>query len=194
MYFNYQLPLLTMSLIIPFLGIGFCLATLLIVVVVKWVLIGKYENTTRPIWDSFVWRSEFVTSIYESLTAPFLTSMLVGTPYINWAFRALGCKIGKRVFINTTDITEFDMVDIGDDTAINYGCDLQTHLFEDRIMKISNITISKNCAVGALAVVLYDTTMEEGSVLGSLSILMKGEKLPENTHWEGLPAVYVEAA
>jgi hypothetical protein len=36
--------------------------------------------------------------------------------------------------------------------------------------------------------VLYDTLMEEGSSLGSLSLLMKGEVLPADTHWQGIPA------
>jgi carbonic anhydrase/acetyltransferase-like protein (isoleucine patch superfamily) len=42
--------------------------------------------------------------------------------------------------------------------------------------------------VGANAVVLYDAAMENGSVLGDLSLLMKGEKLAEGTRWEGTPA------
>jgi carbonic anhydrase/acetyltransferase-like protein (isoleucine patch superfamily) len=39
-----------------------------------------------------------------------------------------------------------------------------------------------------MAVVLYDSRMEEGSVLSHLSLLMKGENLPAGTFWEGIPA------
>jgi carbonic anhydrase/acetyltransferase-like protein (isoleucine patch superfamily) len=38
------------------------------------------------------------------------------------------------------------------------------------------------------SLVLYDTRMESGSSLGSLSLLMKGEVLPTNTAWAGIPA------
>ena len=38
------------------------------------------------------------------------------------------------------------------------------------------------------SVVLYDSEMQEGASLGSLSLLMKGETLPACTHWEGAPA------
>ena len=53
---------------------------------------------------------------------------------------------------------------------------------------MSYLSIGKRCKVGNEAVVLYDTVMEEGSKLGSLSLLMKGETLPSWTSWEGNPA------
>jgi hypothetical protein len=30
--------------------------------------------------------------------------------------------------------------------------------------------------------------MEEGSILDDLSLMMKGEALPANTRWQGIPA------
>jgi non-ribosomal peptide synthetase-like protein len=92
------------------------------------------------------------------------------------------------VFIDTSDVTEFDLVRIDDRAALNYFCGLQTHLFEDRIMKMSNLHIGKNCVVGHGSIVLYDTQMEPGSQLHSVSLLMKGETLPAGTHWQGIPA------
>ena len=44
------------------------------------------------------------------------------------------------------------------------------------------------CTVGAGSLVLYDTVLEEGAALGDLSLLMKGERLPAGTSWEGIPA------
>lgn len=40
--------------------------------------------------------------------------------------RFLGVKIGKRVWLNTTDITEFDMVSIGDESMLNEECTANT--------------------------------------------------------------------
>jgi len=48
--------------------------------------------------------------------------------------------------------------------------------------------IGRGCEVGAGSVVLYDTEMEDGSRLDSLSLLMKGEVLPAGTCWVGSPA------
>jgi acetyltransferase-like isoleucine patch superfamily enzyme len=60
--------------------------------------------------------------------------------------------------------------------------------FEDRVTKISKIEIGAHCSIGGMAVVLYDSRMEQGSSLGDLSLLMKGETLPTGTDWEGIPA------
>jgi non-ribosomal peptide synthetase-like protein len=100
----------------------------------------------------------------------------------------MGVKIGKRVYMETTALTEFDLISIGDDAALNLDCTMQTHLFEDRVMKMSRIEVGAGCSVGVGSIVLYDSKMSAGSRLGDLSLLMKGESLPAGTRWEGTPA------
>ena len=167
--------------------IAFLVASLLIVLLAKYVLIGTFKPQAQPLWSKFVWTNELITGLYETMVAPFL-SVLVGTPFIAWFLRLFGCKIGKRTFIETTFFTEFDLVKIEDEAAINHNATMQTHLFEDRVMKMSHLRIGKQCTVGSEAIVLYDTVMEEGSKLGSLSLLMKSEILPSWTSWVGNPA------
>ena len=47
---------------------------------------------------------------------------------------------------------------------------------------------AKAATIGSMSLVLYDTEMGDGSSLGQLSLLMKGESLPPGTRWEGIPA------
>jgi acetyltransferase-like isoleucine patch superfamily enzyme len=53
---------------------------------------------------------------------------------------------------------------------------------------MSTIQIGRRARVGAGSLVLYDTVMGEGAALGDLSLLMKGETLPDHSRWEGIPA------
>jgi non-ribosomal peptide synthetase-like protein len=152
------------------------------------VLVGRYEPGERPLWCTFVWRNELINALHEHLAEPFLVGALTGTPFICWYFRLLGARVGRRVYMETTDFSEFDLVQIGDQTALNADCTIQTHLFEDRVMKMSRIEVGAGCDVGAGSLVLYDTRMEPGASLGDLSLLMKGEVLPAGTSWEGIPA------
>ena len=172
----------------PLVYICFNLAAALFVIVLKWTVAGKYVPRVAPLWSLFVWRSELVTSTYETLMAPLMLGPLHGTPYINIFLRLLGCRIGRRVYTDTTDITEFDLVTIGDDVALNSESGLQTHLFEDRVMKLGAIEVGDRASVGTISIVLYDAVMESGSRLGELSVVMKGERLPADTSWEGSPA------
>ncbi|WP_447414948.1 hypothetical protein, partial [Clostridium perfringens] len=54
----------------PFLYVGFALACGLSVVLLKWLVVGRYRQTTAPLWSTFVWRTELVTATYENLAVP----------------------------------------------------------------------------------------------------------------------------
>jgi non-ribosomal peptide synthetase-like protein len=172
----------------PFLYAGFALACGLSVVLLKWLVMGRYRPTTQPLWSTFVWRTELVTATYENLAVPNLLEPLRGTPWLPAYLRLLGAKIGKRCYIDTTDITEHDLVRIGDDVALNDFSGLQTHLFEDRVMKVSGVDVRDRATIGSYAIVLYDAEIGEDAQLGDLSVVMKGETLPPGTSWEGSPA------
>jgi non-ribosomal peptide synthetase-like protein len=186
-YMEAYLYLWQSVLILPFVVLGFEVGATLTVVLIKLMLVGTYKPNVQPLWSPFVWKTELLTGLYETICVPILL-LFRGTPFIAWFLRLLGCKIGKRVYIGTTFISEFDLVKIEDEAAINFNSTMQTHLFEDRVMKMSHLIIGKSCTVGNEAIVLYDTVMEEGSKLGNLSLLMKGETLPAWTSWEGNPA------
>lgn len=159
----------------------------MVTAILKWLVIGKYKKAEHPMWTMDVWLTEAVTSIYESLAVPFLLFYLKGTPYLTWALRILGVKIGKYVYLDSTDITEFDLVSIGDFAEINLDSGPQTHLFEDRVMKIGSVKIGSKSTIGARSVILYETEIGSHGYISPLSLVMKGEKLPESTIWAGIP-------
>jgi non-ribosomal peptide synthetase-like protein len=179
---------LALLLLLPLLLIGIGIASTLLVVLLKWLIVGKYRSRVEPLWSMFVRRSELVTGLYETVAVPALLSWLTGTPWIAPVMRLLGVKIGKRVWMDTTFITEFDLVEIGDDVAIGAATSLQTHLFEDRVMKMSTVKINAGASVGSRSVVLYDAEIGAETGLDALSLVMKGESLPAGTQWRGVPA------
>jgi non-ribosomal peptide synthetase-like protein len=179
---------LVIGLSFPFLYIGFCLACGAFVLALKWLVVGRYTARTAPLWSTFVWRTELVTATYENLAVANLLEPLRGTPWIGLYLRLMGAKVGKRCYIDTTDLTEHDLVTIGDDVALNDYAGLQTHLFEDRVMKVGAIRVGDRATIGSLAIVLYDAEIGSDAQLGDLSVVMKGETLPDGTNWEGSPA------
>jgi non-ribosomal peptide synthetase-like protein len=179
---------LALLLLLPLALIGVGIASTLLVVLLKWVIVGKYRRRVEPLWSVFVRRSELITALYETVAVPSLLGWLTGTPWIAPVMRLLGVKIGKRVWMDTTFITEFDLVDIGDDAAIGASTSLQTHLFEDRVMKMSTIKVGAGASVGSRSVVLYDSEIGAGASLDALSLVMKGESLPAESQWRGIPA------
>jgi len=180
------LPLWVSVVFAPPVALALALGVALSVVAVKRLLLPPFVPVIKPLWSTYVWWNEAINGAYETVAAPVLVP-LMGTPFVNWYLRLLGCKIGRHVFLETSLFSEFDLVDIGDYAALNVGVVAQNHLFEDRIMKSSRLRIGDGCSVGNMSVVLYDTEMKEDAVVGPLSLLMKGETVPPSTRWIGIP-------
>ncbi|KAH7397673.1 non-ribosomal peptide synthetase module [Cadophora sp. MPI-SDFR-AT-0126] len=176
-----------MLLLLPmFYFCFFAIASIIIPILLKWMLIGRYHPAEWPLWSLNVWKSEFVTSVYETLS-PFCADMLTGTPFMAWFFRAMGVQIGHRTTLLSNDITEYDMVSIGDEAVLNRHAGPQTHLFEDRIMKVGRVDIEDRGCMKAYGVALPGSRIATGGQLGCLSLVMKGETVPSREAWEGAP-------
>ncbi|SHN07711.1 non-ribosomal peptide synthetase terminal domain of unknown function [Duganella sacchari] len=169
-------------------GLGYGIGNYFFVVLLKWLLIGRYRKQSEPMWTPFVWLSEGVTNLYEGIAVPNFMRYLRGTPWLPLAFNVLGCRIGKGVYMDTTDITEFDCVRIGDNSELNALTCPQTHLFEDRVMKIDHVFIGERVYMGPRAAVLYSAAVGDNARLGPLTLVMKGEHIPANGNWAGCPA------
>ncbi|MGW1839707.1 Pls/PosA family non-ribosomal peptide synthetase [Streptomyces sp. NPDC002067] len=181
---------LLMPLVLMTVGLGCVLAT----AAVKWLVVGGYRPRVEPLWSMWVRRTELVTGLYENLVVPTVMTYLTGTPWAPLVLRLLGARIGRRVWLATTFLTEFDLVSVADDAAVGPFTSLQTHLFEDRVMKMDHVTVERGASVGTRSVVLYDARVARGAALDALSLVMKGEALPEATRWRGIPAALRPAA
>lgn len=169
-------------------GLLFGLATFFFVAIFKWVFIGRYKPCQVPMWTAFVWLSEATTNMYEGITVPNFLRYLRGTPWLPLAMNMLGCRIAPSAYLDTTDITEFDCAYIGAHSELNALCCPQTHLFEDRVMKVDNVIIGEKVTVGARSTILYSATVGDNVQLGPTTLIMKGENIPAGSAWAGCPA------
>lgn len=163
-------------------------AMTLIVIGVKWATMGRYEPVTKPMWSWWAMRTEAVAVLYWGLAGKVLLDHLRGTPFLPWLLRLFGAKFGKGCVLDMTDITEFDCIEVGDFCNLNSLCALQTHLYEDRVMKVGRVKLGSGVTVGAGSTVLYDTNIGDFARLGPQTIVMKGESIPAHTEWSGAPA------
>ena len=174
-------------------GLAYGIGNYLFVMIFKWSLIGRYRKRADPMWTPFVWLSEGVTNLYEGIAVPNFMRYLRGTPWLPLAFNLLGCKMGRGVYLDTTDITEFDCVLIGDYSELNAMCCPQTHLFEDRVMKVDHVRIGQRVYMGPRSSVLYSAEVGDNAWLGPLTLVMKGESIPGASRWAGCPAAPARA-
>lgn len=174
-------------------GVVFGMAAFFLVALFKWLTVRRYDKKAVPMWTPFVWLSEAATNMYEGMAVPNFLRYLRGTPWLPLAMNLMGSRIAASAWLDTTDITEHDCVTIGAHSELNALCCPQTHLFEDRVMKIDHVVIGSRVTMGARCTVLYSARVGDGVKLGPLTLVMKGEALPARTRWEGAPAAPARA-
>ena len=183
-----EIPMAAFIALMPALYLASAAIATLATAAVKWMLVGRYRPRVEPLWAPFVRHSELVTGLWESVTVPALAGMLTGSPWMAPLLRLFGVRVGKRVYLDSTYMTEFDLVRLGDDSAVGRVTSLQSHLFEDRVMMMSRVDVGAGASVGTRSVVLYDAKIGDDARLDGLSLAMKGESIPASTCWRGVPA------
>jgi phosphopantetheinyl transferase len=111
-----------------------------------------------------------------------------GTPMKSLLWRAMGVRVGRRVFDDGCWITERPLVVIGDDTTLNEGSMLQSHSLEDGVFKSGVVRLGAAVTVGSAAFVHYGVTVDDRASLAPDSFLMKGESVGPRERWGGNPA------
>ncbi|OZM79357.1 Pls/PosA family non-ribosomal peptide synthetase [Pseudonocardia sp. MH-G8] len=144
--------------------------------------------TYCSIYERDFWRIERFYKMHAKAGA-----VLNGTPFKGVFLRLLGVRLGKRLFDDGSDMSEKNLVTIGDDVVLNEGSVVQCHSQEDYAFKSDRISIGSGGTVGVNALVHYGVTMGDGAVLAPDSFLMKGEEVPPYAEWGGNPAREIRA-
>lgn len=109
-----------------------------------------------------------------------------------YGMRLYGLKCGKNVHIATrTYIETAGLVEIGDNSFIGYNSVVTGHTHEDRAIIVDPTKIGKNCLVGTYSIVAPGCELGDGSTLGGMSGIRKGQKIPPDEIWVGIPAVFL---
>jgi non-ribosomal peptide synthetase-like protein len=136
------------------------------------------------IYDPYFWWHER----HWKLSGSPLMAMFVGTPFRGMLLRAMGMKVGAKLFDGGAGITERSLTEVGDYANLNEGCVLQAHSLEEGVFKSDYIRFGNRCSVGPMAFIHYGVSTENHVVLDADCFLMKGEILDSHTAWSGNPA------
>ncbi len=144
----------------------------------------RLKPRMATIYDPIFWRHERHWKLSDSP----IMRLFAGTPFKPLIMRAVGVKVGKRLYDGGSIITERSLVEIGDDVTLNESCVIQAHSLEEGAFKSDYIRIGNGCTLAPAAFVHYAVVMGEGSVADVDCFVMKGEVLEPNTVWRGNPA------
>ena len=153
----------------------------------KWLIVGPIRAGEKPLWSSFVWRTEVADTFTEMVAAPWFARAAAGTPALAVWLRSLGATIGRGVWCDSYWLPEPDLVTLGDGATVNRGCVVQTHLFHDRIMSMDAVELESGATLGPHSVILPAATIGADATVGPASLVMRGEHVPVGSRWSGNP-------
>ena len=167
-------------------GLSLVGASVLSVVLLKWLLLGQVKAGQHALWSCWCSRWDFVY-VYWGVFAKRTLSVLEGTQLLNQVLRLFGVRIGPRVFLGAgfSQVVDPDMLHFEEgSTVVNL---FQAHSFEDRVLKIAPVRIEQGSSVGEGTVMLYGARVGQGSIVNEQSVVMKNESLSPTTRFAGAP-------
>ena len=169
----------------------FGLTFLVLIVVLKHAMFFRARPGDYPFVSLYALRWAMIGS-FVGLAKVVILRHLLGMPVLNLFYRLMGARIGRDVLINSCNLFDFDLIEIGDGTLLGGDCVVIGHVGEAGRLRLRPVSIGRGCTVGQSSIVFPGAVMEDGAVLGALSLLSKDRRLPAGTRWGGNPLVRLE--
>jgi acetyltransferase-like isoleucine patch superfamily enzyme len=110
------------------------------------------------------------------------------TPFGTWFLRAMGMKIGQRVFINSEFISDPRMITLEDDVVIGGSVHLFAHYGGGGHLTIAPVVIGARATIGEKSTVMGDVRIGAHATILPHSALLPGSRVGEGETWGGVPA------
>lgn len=114
------------------------------------------------------------------------------TPFMNLWLTLLGAKIGRRVNVQTTFITDWDLITIEDDAILGGDCSVVAHMLEGEAIVLAPVVIKKKALVGQAASILPGVTIGEGAMIGARSLVPKFKNCEDGSVYAGIPVQFLK--
>ena len=192
-----RIGLIPLILLVPGIfivgGALLLLLTVLVAVLAKRILIGRYTPLREPVWGSFFVRSWLVQHVVQLIP----WGLIAGTELQCMVLRALGARIGRRVHIHRgADLLQggWDLLEIGDDVTVSQDASIRLVTLEEGHVVVGPVTLAGGCTLDVRSGVGPHTRVGRDSWLCALSALPTGGTVPDGEMWDGVPAGRIGSA
>mmetsp|Transcript_23153 Transcript_23153/g.64167 ORF Transcript_23153/g.64167 Transcript_23153/m.64167 type:complete len:2474 (+) Transcript_23153:109-7530(+) len=169
-----------------FLIVG-CLFHILLVILCKWIMIGKYEPGKAKVfsWMFLKWwlvrRVLQVTRLY--------TWIFDETPLSRLVLNFLGVKVGRNCSFEQVYLLEPDLVEIGDNCVVEFEVQFATSEIKDGNLELRRVNVGDNTKLGVRSVILGGARIHANSeVAPKATVDCLTSTTAEGQHLRGSPA------
>ncbi|GAA91832.1 hypothetical protein AKAW_09946 [Aspergillus luchuensis IFO 4308] len=168
-----------------------------IVIAVKWILVGQRTEGSYPYdGSSYCQRWQIMRTIdiliEESFGGTGILSLLTGTAYLSWFYRAMGAKIGADCALNANGdthifFTEPDLVTLGDRVTVD-DASLVCHLNTRGDFELHTLCVGDRSVMRTGSRLLSGASMGKDACLLEHTLVLSGDHVEDGTTLQGWPA------
>lgn len=150
---------------------------------------GKITPSEYGYWDIFVDYWHISNKLMNVCVKKQLLEPFISTRWMNQVLRLISnAQIDpSALVIGGNAFRDHDMVRIGQNSVVNSSTVLRTHTFEDWKLQFEYVTIHEDVVVGVNAELMTGCTLDVGCVVDHNTIVNKGEVVPPDALFVGLP-------
>ncbi len=140
--------------------------TPLLLIPLKWIVIGKYQQGRYAFWSFYYLRWWFIDVCRKIFGRGIWGSHGI---LLNWYYRMLGANIGWNVRISiAADIAEYDLVTIEDNARVEYAS-VRGFGVDNGAMILGPVAVGESCSIGVRSIVAPFTKVPAKAHVGPAS-------------------------
>jgi len=101
------------------------------------------------------------------------------TPLNTLFYKMMGMKIGKGSQINTTNISDPCLIEIGDKVTIGGSATLIAHYASQGYLIVEPVKIHDNATIGLKATIFGDVEIGEGAIIAPHEVILPKSRIPD---------------
>ncbi|MBF0531877.1 MAG: hypothetical protein HQL23_02145 [Candidatus Omnitrophica bacterium] len=126
--------------------------------------------------DSEMLKWFFLNALVQAVKAFFMDFMLL-TPFASLFYRMMGAKLGYNVQINSKNVADLSLLEIGDNAVIGGNATVICHIFERKGLKLKKVKIGANALIGLNSVIMPGVEIGDNAIVPAGAIVPKDTKL-----------------
>lgn len=120
--------------------------------------------------------------------------LLKGSPVWTAYLRLAGARLGRRVYVNSLAVSDYNLLEFGDDVVIGADVHIAGHTVERGVVKTGTVRLGRNVLIGIGSVIDIGIEAGDGCHVAALSFVPKHSKLEAGATYAGLPVRRVDGA
>jgi hypothetical protein len=135
-------------------------------------------------WPVLNWtRSMAALHVVRVLAGSLYRASPVWTAYLRWS----GARLGRRVYVASLALSDYNLLEFGDDVVIGADVHLSGHTVEGGMVKTAGVRLGRGVTIGLGSVIDIGVEIGDECQIGALSLVPKGATLQAGAVYVGRP-------